>query len=70
MNDQDLKIINLICDLKANKEIATLLNLSLPTLNLKIRNIFKALNVSTRYELIYLVKTKGVSHANRNTNNL
>ena len=60
MSDQELKIIQLICDLKTNKQIADELKISVPSLNLKIRNVFKKIGVTTRYELIYKVKTDGL----------
>ena len=60
MSDQELKIIQLICDLKTNKQIADELKISVPSLNLKIRNVLKKIGVTTRYELIYKVKTDGL----------
>ena len=60
MSELDLKIIQLICELKTNKQIADELKISVPSLNLKIRNVFKKIGVTTRYELIYKVKTDGL----------
>ncbi len=57
MNELDLKIINAICEMKTNKQIAVELSLSLPQLNLKIKNIFKKYGLNSRYELIYKYKT-------------
>lgn len=60
MSDQDLKIIQLICDLKTNKQISNELNISMPTLNLKIKNIYKHYGVDSRFKLIYKYKTEGL----------
>lgn len=56
----ETKIIQGICDAKTNKVIAKELGLSVPNLNLKIKNIFIKYQVTTRFELIYKVATKGL----------
>lgn len=59
MSEIDLKIIQLICELKTNKQISHELNISLPTLNLKIKNIYQHYAVDSRFKLIYKYKTEG-----------
>lgn len=61
MSELDKKIINLICACKTNKQIATDLGLSVPTTALRIKNIYKHFEVTSRYELIFKVSLEGLN---------
>lgn len=50
---QEQRVIDLVCELKQNKEIADILNITPRTVKFHVSNVLRKFNCSSRAELIY-----------------
>lgn len=57
ITEREVEVIKHICMGKSNKEIASIMNISVNTVNNHVANIFEKMNISSRMELMRIMKT-------------
>lgn len=57
ITDRELEVIKLVCQGKSNKEIALAMTISVNTVNNHIANIFEKMDISSRMDLMRIMKT-------------
>lgn len=56
ISEREREVIQFICDGKTNKEIASEMNISVNTVNNHVANIFSKMKISSRVDLIRIIK--------------
>jgi ATP/maltotriose-dependent transcriptional regulator MalT len=63
LSQQEMRILQMLADDRANKEIAAVLTISMPTVKTHLQHIFRKLNVHSRQEAVRVWQTSAPKHA-------